>query len=253
MITCGRKAAKVASTKNKNDAIRTKLYGKFGKEIARAAKEGGVGTDNVRLQAILKEAKRMSVPQELIDRNLKKVTDGKQSADFLELTYECYGFGGVGIVMEILSNNANRCAGEIPQAVKKGGGKMAESGSVMFNFARKGVVYCQSEDEEAVFEAAIEAGADDVKKDEEGEGETIDSNKEDKFVVVSKYQSFARVHDALIDAGFAVDTERSGLKMVPLAPVKCSEGDEMSNETLIEKILEVEDVDAVFSQLDPAL
>ena len=64
----GRKAAKVAQTKNKNDAIRTKLYGKFGKEIARAAKEGGTGTDNVRLQAILKDAKRMSVPADFRER-----------------------------------------------------------------------------------------------------------------------------------------------------------------------------------------
>ena len=66
-VYMGRKAAKVAQTKNKNDAIRTKLYGKFGKEIARAAKEGGTGTDNVRLQAILKDAKRMSVPAQITD------------------------------------------------------------------------------------------------------------------------------------------------------------------------------------------
>ena len=95
----GRKAAKVAQTKNKNDAIRTKLYGKFGKEIARAAKEGGTGTDNVRLQTILKDAKRMSVPADLIERNLKKASEAK-GGDFMELTYECYGHGGVGIVME---------------------------------------------------------------------------------------------------------------------------------------------------------
>ena len=135
----GRKAAKVAQTKNKNDAIRTKLYGKFGKEIARAAKEGGTGTDNVRLQGILKDAKRMSVPADLIERNLKKAGEAK-GGDFMELTYECYGHGGVGIVMEVLSDNVNRCAGDIPAAVKKGGGKMAESGSVLFNFERKGLV-----------------------------------------------------------------------------------------------------------------
>ena len=124
-VKCGRKAAKVAQTKTKNDALRTKLYGKFGKEIARAAKEGGVGTDNACLQGILKEAKRMSVPQDLIDRNLKKAVEGKDAGEYMELTYECYGFGGVGIVMEVLSDNTNRCAGEIPTAVKKGGGKMA--------------------------------------------------------------------------------------------------------------------------------
>jgi hypothetical protein len=98
-VYMGRKAAKVAQTKNKNDAIRTKLYGKFGKEIARAAKEGGTGTDNVRLQTILKDAKRMSVPADLIERNLKKASEAK-GGDFMELTYECYGHGGVGIVME---------------------------------------------------------------------------------------------------------------------------------------------------------
>jgi YebC/PmpR family DNA-binding regulatory protein len=227
----GRKAAKVAQTKNKNDAIRTKLYGKFGKEIARAAKEGGTGTDNVRLQGILKDAKRMSVPADLIERNLKKAGEAK-GGDFMELTYECYGHGGVGIVMEVLSDNVNRCAGDIPAAVKKGGGKMAESGSVLFNFERKGLVYLKSGDEDAIFEAAIEAGAD---------------------VVIAEYQSFASVRDSLIDGGFDVDAENSGLKLLPLANVEVSEEDAEANEVLLDKILEIEDVDAVFTQMDTIL
>ena len=116
----GRKAAKVAQTKNKNDAIRTKLYGKFGKEIARAAKEGGTGTDNVRLQGILKDAKRMSVPADLIERNLKKAGEAK-GGDFMELTYECYGHGGVGIVIDAPETSQRRLrkvAGKWPSPVR---------------------------------------------------------------------------------------------------------------------------------------
>ncbi|CAL6404977.1 unnamed protein product [Bathycoccus prasinos] len=243
-VYMGRKAAKVAQTKNKNDAIRTKLYGKFGKEIARAAKEGGTGTDNVRLQGILKDAKRMSVPADLIERNLKKAGEAK-GGDFMELTYECYGHGGVGIVMEVLSDNVNRCAGDIPAAVKKGGGKMAESGSVLFNFERKGLVYLKSGDEDAIFEAAIEAGADDVKENDEF--------SEDGYVVIAEYQSFASVRDSLIDGGFDVDAENSGLKLLPLANVEVSEEDAEANEVLLDKILEIEDVDAVFTQMDTIL
>ena len=243
-VYMGRKAAKVAQTKNKNDAIRTKLYGKFGKEIARAAKEGGTGTDNVRLQAILKDAKRMSVPADLIERNLKKASEAK-GGDFMELTYECYGHGGVGIVMEVLSDNVNRCAGDIPAVVKKGGGKMAESGSVLFNFERKGLVYLTSGDEDAIFEAAIDSGADDVKKSDEF--------SEDGYVVIAEYQSFASVRDSLIDGGFDVDAENSGLKLLPLANVEVSDEDAEANEALLDKILEIEDVDAVFTQMDSIL
>jgi transcriptional/translational regulatory protein YebC/TACO1 len=127
-------------------------------------------------------------------------------------------------------------------AVKKGGGKMAESGSVLFNFERKGLVYLKSGDEEAIFEAAIEAGADDIKKNDEF--------SKTGYVVISEYQSFASVKDALIDKGFDVDAENSGLKLLPLAKIDVSDEDAEANEILLEKILEIEDVDAVFTQMD---
>ena len=97
----------------KGEAIRTKLYGKYGKLIVTAVKEGG-GADpvaNTQLAKVLADAARLSVPRDLVERNIKRATDTSQ-ADFMELTYEAYGAGGVGIVIEVLSDNVNRAAAD---------------------------------------------------------------------------------------------------------------------------------------------
>ena len=196
-VCMGRKAAKVAKTKNKEDAKRTKIYGKYGKLIQMAVKEGGGANpeSNMQLARVLSHAKDMSVPRELIERNLKKATDAKQG-DYMELTYEAYGLGGVGIVMEVLTDNVNRAAAETRTIVNKGGGKMAEMGSVLFNFERKGIIVldCAGDREEEVFEVATEAGADDITpRDDEQEG----------FAVITDVPAFIACQRALADAGFA--------------------------------------------------
>ena len=119
-VCMGRKAAKVAAKKQKGEAIRTKLYGKYGKLIVTAVKEGG-GADpvaNTQLAKVLADAARLSVPRDLVERNIKRATDTSQ-ADFMELTYEAYGAGGVGIVIEVLSDNVNRAAADTKAAINK--------------------------------------------------------------------------------------------------------------------------------------
>ena len=111
-----------STQQQKGEAIRTKLYGKYGKLIVTAVKEGG-GADpvaNTQLARVLADASRLSVPRDLIERNIKRATDTSQ-ADYMELTYEAYGAGGVGIVIEVLSDNVNRAAADTKAAINKSG------------------------------------------------------------------------------------------------------------------------------------
>jgi YebC/PmpR family DNA-binding regulatory protein len=238
----GRKAAKVAAKKQKGEAKRTKLYGKYGKLIVAAVKEGG-GADpvsNTQLARVLADAARLSVPRDLVDRNIKRATDGSQ-ADYMELTYEAYGEGGVGIVIEVLSDNVNRAAADTKATVNKNGGKVAEPGSVLFNFERKGVITidCALDEEEDVFEVACENGGDDVVPREDGE---------QGFTIYTEVQGFMQCQRALGDAGYAINPDETALKMIPLASVEVSDEAADVNDALVEKLLELEDVDAVYTQ-----
>lgn len=207
-----------------------------------AVKDGG-GADpvmNQQLAKVMSQAKEMNVPKELIDRNIKRASDGKQ-ADFVELTYEAYGQGGVGIVIEVLTDNVNRAAAETRTVVNKGGGKMAEPGSVLFNFERKGVItlLCGGDQEEKVLEVAMEAGAEDI---------FAAQSSHEGFVVVTAVSSFNACRRALVDAGFTIFPDETSLKMVPLVEVDVEAGTANTNQDLIDKLLELEDVDAVYAQ-----
>ena len=152
----------------------SKLYGKFGKMIVSAAKEGGVDViANQTLAKLIRDAQVAKVPKDIIDRNLKRASESKQ-ADYQNVMYEAYGVGGTGIVIEGLTDNVNRAAAEIRAAVNKGGGKMAVKGSVLFNFKKLGVLMIAQKDisEDKIVEIAIDSGADDVipkMAEEEGE------------------------------------------------------------------------------------
>ena len=189
---------------------------------------------------VLDDAARLSVPRELVERNIKRATDGKQ-ADYMELTYEAYGEGGVGIVIEVLSDNVNRAAAETKSVINKNGGKVAEIGSVLFNFERKGVITidCDNGDEEAVFEVACENGGDDVVPREDGE---------DGFTIFTEFENFMQCQKALGDAGYAINPDETALKMIPLAEVDVTDEQREVNDGLVDKLLELEDVDAVYTQ-----
>jgi hypothetical protein len=143
-------------------------------------KEGGPSpAANPALAVLLQQAKEADVPKDIIDRNLKKATD-KGQADFVELTYEVYGYGGVGLVLEVLTDNFNRAAATIRDVVKKGGAKMADSGSVLFNFKRAGVIYVKADSvkSDELLLAAMDAGAEDVLEPEADEDEDNDKEEE---------------------------------------------------------------------------
>ncbi len=156
--------------KGRQDKLRSKLFSKLSRDITIAAKAGLPDPDaNARLRLAIANAKAESMPKDNIDRAIKKAQGGE--ADSMEeIRYEGFGPGGVGIIVEVLTDNRNRAAANVRAAFSRNGGNLGETGSVSFMFERVGqIVYPASAGgEEAIFEAAIEAGAQDVSSDEDG-------------------------------------------------------------------------------------
>ncbi|PCJ09431.1 MAG: YebC/PmpR family DNA-binding transcriptional regulator [Rhodobacteraceae bacterium] len=164
------KWANIQHRKGRQDAVRSKLFSKLSKEITVAAKMGDPDPEkNPRLRMAVKEAKSQSVPKDVIDRAIKKSAAG-EGDDYEEVRYEGYGPNGVAVIVEAMTDNRNRTASTVRSTFAKNGGNLGETGSVGFMFDRKGeVTYGVSVgDADAVFEAAIEAGAEDVESSEEG-------------------------------------------------------------------------------------
>ncbi|CAN7546852.1 YebC/PmpR family DNA-binding transcriptional regulator [Phenylobacterium sp. LjRoot225] len=156
--------------KGRQDAVRSKLFSKLSREITVAAKAGMPDPAmNPRLRLAIANAKAESVSKDLIDRAIKKAQGG-DAETYEDIRYEGFGPGGVGLIVEVLTDNRNRTAANVRSIFSKNGGNMGESGSVSFMFDRVGrIVYpLTAGSDEKLMEAAIEAGADDVESDEEG-------------------------------------------------------------------------------------
>ena len=149
--------------------MKTKLYSKYGKLIASSVSEHGPDvSSNLALAKLLDDAKKVGIPKDIIQRNLGKADASGKKKKFDEVVYECYGAGGIGFVIEGLTDNTNRAASEVKSTIAKAGGKPASEGSVRFNFKKCGVllVACPEEIEkkamsefgDMVFETALEAG-----------------------------------------------------------------------------------------------
>jgi len=163
------KWANIQHRKGRQDAVRAKLFSKFSKEITVAAKMGDPDPDkNPRLRLAIKEAKSQSMPKDNIERAIKKATGG-EGDDYEEIRYEGYGPNGVAVIVEAMTDNRNRTASNVRSTFTKNGGNLGETGSVGFMFERKGeITYPASVgDVDAVMEAAIEAGAEDVESSDE--------------------------------------------------------------------------------------
>ncbi|MEM6660229.1 MAG: YebC/PmpR family DNA-binding transcriptional regulator [Pseudomonadota bacterium] len=164
------KWANIQHRKGRQDAARSKLFSKLSKEITVAAKMGDPDPEkNPRLRLAVKEAKSNSVPKDVIDRAIKKSVAG-EGDEYEEIRYEGYGPNGVAVIVETMTDNRNRTASTVRSTFSKNGGNLGETGSVGFMFERKGeVVYpATAGDADTVFEAAIEAGAEDVESSDDG-------------------------------------------------------------------------------------
>src|SRR6266576_5619348 len=165
------KWAKVKHFKGAIDAKRGKIFSKLSKEITIATKLGGADPGmNPRLRMVLLKCRGANMPNDNIERAIKKGTGGGETANFEDLTYEIYGPNGVALLVEVSTDNRNRTASEIRSIVTKAGGSIATSGSVSRLFQRKGqiIVPREAADEDRMMELALEAGAEDFKSEPQG-------------------------------------------------------------------------------------
>lgn len=185
------KWANIQHRKGRQDAVRSKLFSRLSKEISIAAKMGGPDPDaNPRLRLAIANAKGQSMPKDNIQRAIDKASGGDGEA-YEDIRYEGFGPAGVGVIVEVSTDNRNRAAAEVRTAFAKNGGNMGETGSVAFMFDNVGEIRypLSTADEDAMMEAAIEAGAEDVSSeegDEDEEGQhVIYTAREDLMDVVS--------------------------------------------------------------------
>ncbi len=180
--------------KEKTDAAKAKIFTKMGREIAVIVKNGGPNPqENSKLKDAIAKAKAANVPNENIERIIKKAAGETGGNNYEELIYEGYGPNGVAVVVETLTDNRNRTAGEMRHYFDKCGGNLGQSGSVMFMFDRKGVIEIEAEgkDEDTVMEAALEAGAEDFNFDG------------DVFEITTGPNDLGTVRDALEEKGYS--------------------------------------------------
>ena len=180
--------------KEKTDAAKAKIFTKIGKEISVIVKQGGPNPlENSRLKDAIAKAKAANVPNDNIERIIKKAAGESGGSDYEELIYEGYGPCGIAVVVETLTDNRNRTAGDIRHYFDKFGGNLGQSGSVMFMFDRKGIIEIEAEgkSEDEVMEAALEAGAEDF--DFDG----------DVFEISTAPGDLGAVRDALEEKGYS--------------------------------------------------
>lgn len=215
--------------KGVKDAKRGAVFTKIGNQIAIAARSGTDPTMNSALALAIEMAKAANMPNANIQRAIDRVND-KNAAVLEEATYEAYGPGGIGIIVEVATDNKNRTYPEVRTALTKNGGTMADAGSVMFQFARKGVIRVDATGEDALL-GVLDAGAEDAVEEDDG------------LTVYTDQKELAKVRQALIDAGLSV--KEAALHYVPNAPVEVDDP-EVARKVL--KLLDaVDDLDDVVS------
>lgn len=223
--------------KEKTDAQKAKIFTKVGRELAVVVKEGGANPDsNFKLRDAITKAKANNVPNDNIERIIKKAA-GEDGSTYEEITYEGYGPFGTAIIIEALTDNRNRTAGNIRHYFSKYGGNMGSTGCVSFMFKEKGIIVIDSEsiDESSFEEDVIESGALDFVKDE------------DCFVVYTEKEDYEVVYEYLKNKGYEFISSEVG--MVPDNYVSLSEEESEKVNVLLDILDEDEDIKNVWHNL----
>ncbi|MEU0936148.1 MULTISPECIES: YebC/PmpR family DNA-binding transcriptional regulator [unclassified Embleya] len=235
--------SKWATTKHKKaviDARRGKLFAKLIKNVEVAARTGGGDiAGNPTLYDAIQKAKKSSVPNDNIDRAVKRGSGAEAGgADYQSITYEGYGPNGVAVLIECLTDNRNRAASDVRVAMTRNGGSMADPGSVSYMFTRKGVVIVPKNDlsEDDVLGAVLDAGAEEVND----LGET--------YEVVSEATDMVGVRTALVDAG--IDYDSADANFIPSVSVELDEEGARKIFRLIEALEDSDDVQDVWANFD---
>jgi YebC/PmpR family DNA-binding regulatory protein len=232
------KWANIKHRKEKADAKKGKVFSRIAKEIISAIKVGGIADpkNNPRLRLALQKARDANVPNEIIERNIKKATSSDQ-ADFHEIMYELYGYGGVGIIVDAMTDNKNRLSSEMRIATNKREGTIASPGAVAFNFDRKGVIQISKKHaiEDELFLASTEAGAEDFE------------STDDMFIITTDPIHLYSVKEAVSKLGFNCD--EASLEMVPKTLIDVDAETAKANLALIDWIEALDDVDALYHNM----
>jgi len=221
------------------DAKRGKLFTKFIKEITVSARTGGGDPEgNARLRKAILDAKAGNMPNDTIDRAIRRGTGEEEGVNYEEITYEGYGPGGVALLIESMTDNRNRTVAEIRHIFSKNGGNLGESGSVGWMFEKKGYIVVEkaAKSEDELFELAIEAGADDLRNDE------------DNFEIITSPDAFDSVLTAVKGAG--IEPQVAEVEMVPQNYIKLEGPDARQMLKLMEALEDHDDVQKVSANFD---
>lgn len=227
----------IQGRKNAQDAKRGKVFQKLSREIYMAAKAGGPDPSmNPALRLVVDKAKAANMPNDNVERAIKKATSAVDETNYDEITYEGYGPGGVGILVHALTDNRNRTATNVRVAFTRNGGSLGETGSVSYLFDRKGYIVIERDglavDEETMLEDVLEAGAEDLQTSPE------------VFEIYTAPEDFAAVRDELEKEFTLAQAE---LTMIPQTTIDLNEEQREQLERLVDKLEDDDDVSEVFT------
>lgn len=231
----------IQGRKNAQDAKRGKIFQKLSREIYMAAKASGPNPDdNPALRLVMDKAKAANMPNDNVERAIKKATSAGEGENYDEIVYEGYGPGGVAILVHTLTDNRNRTATNVRVAFTRNGGNLGETGSVSYMFDRKGYIAIERAglevDEDTMLEDVIEAGAEDMLTSPE------------VFEIYTAPEDFTTVRDQLEQDGFKL--AQAELTMVPQTTVALDDDQKAQLEQLVDKLEDDDDVSDVYTSLE---
>ena len=236
------KFANIKHKKEKNDAAKGKIFTIIGKEIAVAVKEGGPNPDNnSKLRDVIAKAKANNVPNDTIERGIKKAAGNAEAVNYTSITYEGYGPNGTAIIVDTLTDNKNRTASNVRNAFTKGGGNVGTTGCVSFMFDQKGQIIIDKEecemDADDLMMLALDAGAEDF------------SDEDDSYEVITSPEDFSAVCEALEKENIPMASAE--VTMIPQTWVELSSEEDIKKMNRILDLLdEDDDVQAVYHNWD---
>ena len=226
----------IQARKGKSDAERGKIFTKIGREIAVVVKTGGADpVSNSKLRDIIAKAKQNNMPNDSIQRAIKKATGELSNVNYENTTYEGYGVGGSAVIVECLTDNKNRTAGDVRHAFDKHGGSLGASGCVSYLFKRKGIIILEKNDEmdsDEILMQALEAGAKDVLEDE------------DCFTIETASDELNNVVESLKNNG--IEVNEYDVELVPDMYVELDEAKQTQFEKMIDALEDLDDVQNVY-------
>ncbi|EOR20672.1 MULTISPECIES: YebC/PmpR family DNA-binding transcriptional regulator [Clostridium] len=225
----------IQNKKGKADAKRGKIFTKLGKEIIIAVKNGGPVPDtNPKLRDVIAKAKAANMPNDTITRSIKKASGELAGVNYEKIVYEGYGPSGVAVIVETLTDNKNRSAGNVRSAFTKGGGNMGATGCVGFMFQEKGEIVIEREDkdEDEIMMLALDAGAEDF------------SAEEEVFIITTTPEDFGTVREALESNG--LEFLEATVKMIPDTYTAINEDDAKKFQKMLDLLDDDDDVQEVY-------